>query len=45
MKRTKWLDLLVVQDRVEAMRGIWAVLGWQMRIMTDEKDEAMGNTG
>ena len=45
MKRTKWLDLLVAQDRVEAMRGIWAVLGWQMRNMTEEKDEAMGNTG
>ena len=44
MQRSKWLDLLVAQDRVEAMRGIWAVLGWQMRDMTEEKDEVMGNT-
>lgn len=39
MKRSTWFDLLVTGDRVEAMRGIWAILGWQMRDMTPEKDE------
>ncbi|KAL9136092.1 MAG: hypothetical protein Q9175_002697 [Cornicularia normoerica] len=38
MKRSKWFDLLVANDRVEAMRGIWAILGWQMRDMTDAED-------
>ena len=40
MKRSKWFDLLVAQDRVEAMRGIWAILGWQMRNMTEDEEEA-----
>ena len=40
IKRSKWFDLLVAQDRVEAMRGIWAILGWQMRNMTEGEDEA-----
>lgn len=39
MKRSKWFDLFVANDRVEAMRGIWAILSWQMRDMTEEKDE------
>ena len=39
MKRSKWFDLLVADDRVEAMRGIWAILSWQMRDMTAEKEE------
>lgn len=38
MKRSKWFDLLIADDRVEAMRGIWAVLGWQMRDMTENND-------
>ena len=37
MKRSKWLDLFVADDRVEAMRGIWAILGWQMRDMKKEE--------
>ena len=37
MKRSRWFDLLVADDRVEAMRGIWAILAWQMRDMTEEK--------
>lgn len=40
MKRSKWFDLLVAQDRVEAMRGIWAILGWQMRNIMEDEEEA-----
>jgi hypothetical protein len=29
--RTKWFDMFDPVDRVQAMRGIWAVLGWIMR--------------
>ena len=39
MKRSRWFDLLVADDRLEAMRGIWATLAWQMRDVTEEKDE------
>ena len=39
MKRSKWYDLLVADDRAEAMRGIWAILSWQMRDMTEGKDD------
>ncbi|MCJ1389826.1 hypothetical protein MMC18_002683 [Xylographa bjoerkii] len=31
MDRSKWFDLLVVEDRIEAMKGIWGVLAWLMR--------------
>lgn len=44
MKRSKWFDLLVAEDRVEAMRGVWAILGWQMRDMTENKEEAKKST-
>ena len=44
MKRSKWFDLFVVDDRVEAMRGIWAILAWQMRDMKEEKGDTMGRS-
>ena len=31
MRRTRWYDLFSMEDRVEAMRGIWAVMGCLMR--------------
>ena len=31
MWRSRWYDLFSAEDRVEAMRGIWAVLGLLMR--------------
>ena len=37
IRRTRWYDLLVPEDRVEAMKGIWAVLGFMMR----KKEEDM----
>ncbi|KAL9124895.1 MAG: hypothetical protein Q9217_005823 [Psora testacea] len=43
MKRSKWFDLLGAEDRMQAMRGIWAVLGWLMRNVeeSDTPDQAM----
>lgn len=38
MKRTKWFDLFIAEDRVEAMRGIWAVIGWQMRDTSGDRE-------
>ena len=31
MQRSRWFDLLVAEDRIEAMKGIWGVLAWLMR--------------
>ena len=31
LQRTRWFDLFDVEDRVEAMRGIWGVLSYLMR--------------
>ena len=44
MKRSKWFDLLLADDRAEAMRGIWAILGWQMRDITEKEGEAKRGT-
>jgi len=30
-KRSKWFDLFDAYDRAQAMRGIWAIMGWLMR--------------
>lgn len=30
-QRSRWYDLLKIEDRAEAMRGIWGILGWLMR--------------
>ena len=41
MRRSHWFDLLVAEDRIQAMRGIWAVLDWLMRKVEDpEKPDA-----
>jgi hypothetical protein len=31
MQRTRWFDLFNVDDRTEAMRGIWGVMSYLMR--------------
>ena len=31
MSRSKWFDLLTAEGRLEAFRGIWAVMSYQMR--------------
>ncbi|KAL8947480.1 MAG: hypothetical protein Q9222_006245 [Ikaeria aurantiellina] len=31
VKRSKWYDLLVPEDRAEAMRGVWGVMAWLKR--------------
>ncbi|KAL9098834.1 MAG: hypothetical protein Q9163_005577 [Psora crenata] len=35
MKRSRWFDLLTANDRMQAMRGVWAVMSWLMRNMED----------
>jgi hypothetical protein len=31
LQRTRWFDLFNVDDRTEAMRGIWGVMSYLMR--------------
>jgi hypothetical protein len=38
LQRTRWYDLFSMDDRTEAMRGIWGVLAYLMRAQT-KKDE------
>jgi hypothetical protein len=36
LQRTRWFDLFDVDDRTEAMRGVWGVISYLMR--ADNKD-------
>ena len=36
LQRTRWFDLFNINDRTEAMRGIWGVVSYLMRV--DSKD-------
>jgi hypothetical protein len=31
VRRSRWYDLFDKEDRIEAMRGVWGVVGWLMR--------------
>ncbi|KAL9613579.1 MAG: hypothetical protein Q9167_001861 [Letrouitia subvulpina] len=31
VRRSKWFDLFNVEDRVQALRGVWAIMGYLMR--------------
>ncbi|KAI0836157.1 hypothetical protein F5Y06DRAFT_274354 [Hypoxylon sp. FL0890] len=37
--RSKWFDLFVVEERLEAMRLLWGMMGWVMRKEDDEHKE------
>ena len=38
LSRTKWYDLFNIEDRKEAMRGIWGVLAYLMRSQKPAED-------
>ena len=46
VQRSRWYDLLKVEDRTEAMRGIWGIMGWLMRDTQSQETEdvQMGGT-
>ncbi|MCJ1257288.1 hypothetical protein MMC24_005113 [Lignoscripta atroalba] len=39
MVRSKWFDLLLPDDRLQAMRGIWGIMGFMMRTLEDEVED------
>ncbi|KAI0912465.1 hypothetical protein F4823DRAFT_202010 [Ustulina deusta] len=41
--RSKWFDLFVVEQRLEAMRLLWGMMAWSMRQTDGGKDEVMAN--
>lgn len=41
LQRTKWFDLFNVEDRAEAMRGVWGIMSYLMR--ADHRGD--GNAG
>lgn len=43
LHRTRWYDLFNVRDRVEAMRGLWGVMGYLMR--SREKGDLLMSDG
>ena len=40
LQRTRWFDLYDVEDRAEAMRGIWGILSYLMRATDGKYEEA-----
>ncbi|KAI1082606.1 hypothetical protein F5B20DRAFT_569207 [Whalleya microplaca] len=42
MWRSKWFDLFVVEDRLEAMRLLWGMTAWVMRKNDEEADTKQG---
>ena len=41
LQRTRWFDLFNIEDRAEAMRGVWGIMSYLMR--ADHKGN--GNAG
>lgn len=39
MQRSKWFDMLNADDRVQAMRGVWGILGFLMRDVSVKEKE------
>ncbi|PSR90850.1 hypothetical protein BD289DRAFT_203160 [Coniella lustricola] len=37
IRRTRWYDLYVIPDRLEAMKVVWAVMAYSMRMVPTEK--------
>ncbi|KAL5409370.1 hypothetical protein PMIN04_011087 [Paraphaeosphaeria minitans] len=43
LQRTRWFDLFDIDDRTEAMRGIWGIMNYLMRAQ-EEQDVPMADT-
>jgi hypothetical protein len=39
-QRTRWFDLFDVNDRTEAMRGIWGVFSYLMRAGDEQQKDS-----
>ncbi|KAJ4347110.1 uncharacterized protein N0V89_011048 [Didymosphaeria variabile] len=43
LQRTRWFDLFNIDDRIEAMRGVWGIMNYLMRTR-EQQDVPMTNT-
>ncbi|KAF2477803.1 uncharacterized protein BDR25DRAFT_250046 [Lindgomyces ingoldianus] len=43
LQRTRWYDLFNVQERMEAMRGIWGIMAYLMRAQDQGKEDVVMN--
>jgi hypothetical protein len=39
IQRSRWYDLFSVEDRKEALRGVWGVMGYMAREIDEKADE------
>ena len=39
LQRTRWFDLFSIEDRTEAMRGIWGIMAYMMRSQEKQKQD------
>ncbi|CBY01865.1 hypothetical protein LEMA_P006520.1 [Plenodomus lingam JN3] len=44
-QRTRWFDLFSIEDRTEAMRGIWGLMSYMMRANTDAPGDSATPAG
>ena len=44
LSRTRWYDLFSMEDRTEAMRGIWGIVGYLMRTPEQEQENTDRDT-
>lgn len=43
--RSKWFDLFIVEERLEAMRLLWGMMSWVMRKQDEGKDKEKDKAG
>ena len=43
IRRSKWYNLFDIEDRIEALKGIWMIMRWMMR-SDDVPEETLGTT-
>jgi hypothetical protein len=44
MWKSRWYDMFLVEDRIEAMCSIWGMMGWLMRKVDEHKVDARGDS-
>ena len=43
LQRTRWFDLFNIDDRTEAMRGVWGIMSYLMRAEKKSHEDAVSN--
>lgn len=43
LQRTRWFDLFSIEDRAEAMRGVWGTMSYLMRAESEGSEDVVMN--